>query len=526
MASKRGTTSDWQRQARLSQQAADRLRREAERSKAATDREARAQHKAARADEAAGRTRELEQSVQRLEGLLRAGLNRSSKLQVSEQPTEPRIPLLDLGPDARQVAVPAWEQYAPTRPGALSRLFGGEARYQRDVEAARAQHQRAVAAAADQETARLRRVEDARAAHAVQTERIVAEVARRNLASEERTRRFAERDQDAVIDYLRRVLMRVPLPPGLPRRIQVTFDSRTEQAVIQLELPSGDVVPTLAGYRYLPTKDELRPTPRSKAEIDRLYLSVISQFALLHVRDVFDADTRLRTVALNGLAEQTNPATGVQERLPLISVNVERDAFPPDDNLAKVDPVACLRHLRAIVSSHPYELTPIEPILDFDLTRFNFIEGLDAVSSLDSRPDLMQMSPTMFEHLVRQIFEEQGAEGWTTRQSNDAGVDAVIVQRKALMGGLSIVQAKRYSGAIGVSHLRELAGAMEENKAGWGILITTSWFTSGCWRKMRDHGRMDLIDGHRLVHLIKEYLGKEVLIGIPNRPPPREDTER
>jgi restriction system protein len=130
----------------------------------------------------------------------------------------------------------------------------------------------------------------------------------------------------------------------------------------------------------------------------------------------------------------------------------------------------------------------------------------------------MDMSPGNFEHLVRQIFEAQGAEGWTTQQSKDDGVDAVIVQRKALMGGLSIVQAKRYSKVIGVSHLRELAGAMEEKKAGWGILITTSWFASGCQQKAREHGRMELIDGERLVYLIKEFLDKDVLIGIPNRP--------
>lgn len=37
------------------------------------------------------------------------------------------------------------------------------------------------------------------------------------------------------------------------------------------------------------------------------------------------------------------------------------------------------------------------------------------------------MSPTYFEHLVRQIFEAQGAEGWTTQESRDDGADAVIV---------------------------------------------------------------------------------------------------
>jgi restriction system protein len=78
----------------------------------------------------------------------------------------------------------------------------------------------------------------------------------------------------------------------------------------------------------------------------------------------------------------------------------------------------------------------------------------------------------------------------------------------------SIVQAKRYKDAVGVNHVRELAGAMEEKRAGHGILVTTAWFTPRTWQKAREHGRIELIDGSRLVYLIKEYLGKDVLISV------------
>ena len=52
-----------------------------------------------------------------------------------------------------------------------------------------------------------------------------------------------------------------------------------------------------------------------------------------------------------------------------------------------------------------------------------------------------------------------------------------------VIGGLTIVRAKKYTGVIGVSHIRELVGAMDEMRAGRGILVTTSWFASGCWIK-------------------------------------------
>src|SRR6185437_6250226 len=110
----------------------------------------------------------------------------------------------------------------------------------------------------------------------------------------------------------------------------------------------------------------------------------------------------------------------------MVSVQVEKKLFLPDENLAAVTAEVCLQRLGAIISPHPYEHEPIEPILDFDLSKFSFVEGLDAVATLDSRPNLLDMSPGYFEHLVRQIFVAQGAEGWTTTQSNDDGIDAVI----------------------------------------------------------------------------------------------------
>jgi hypothetical protein len=60
------------------------------------------------------------------------------------------------------------------------------------------------------------------------------------------------------------------------------------------------------------------------------------------------------------------------------------------------------------------------------------------------------------------------------------------------MGGLAIIQAKHYKNVMGVNHVRELAGAMEEKKAGRGILVTNSWFTTGGWQKADEHGRMEL----------------------------------
>lgn len=522
MTSARGGRSEWERQQRALARETERERREAERARAAAQKEAERRHREAREAEVEKRNGDLEATVQSLAGFLHAGLERTARIDVRARRAQAKVPSLDLGQDVAAVSPPTWAQFEPRAPGTVSRLFGGAARYERDLAVAKASYEVAVREAEQQEIARQQRVVNARRLHAERVQRAEEDARRQNEAIDEYATAILERKTAAVERYVAEVIRRLPLPAGFPRDAEIAFSARAEQAVIRFELPSTDVVPTVARYTYLPTKDEVRTTSRSKGDVNALYSKVISQVALLCVRDLFDSDDRLQAVGFNGHVHAVNPATGEEEYLCIISMNVERGTFPPDVNLKRVTPEDCVRHLRAIVSNHPYELEPIEPILDFDMSKFSFVEGFDAVATLDSRPDLMDMSPSNFEHLVRQIFEAQGAEGWTTTDSNDDGVDAVIAKRTALMGGLSIIQAKRYSKVVGISHVRELAGAIEEKKAGWGILITTSWFTAKCWDKAREHGRMELIDGERLTYLIKEHLGKDVVIGIPNRPRPKQ----
>jgi|HubBroStandDraft_2_1064218.scaffolds.fasta_scaffold435634_1 hypothetical protein len=47
------------------------------------------------------------------------------------------------------------------------------------------------------------------------------------------------------------------------------------------------------------------------------------------------------------------------------------------------------------------------------------------VDGLGSRPNLLNLSPGEFEHLVRQLFMVMGAVAWTTIALKDGGVDAV-----------------------------------------------------------------------------------------------------
>jgi len=82
-------------------------------------------------------------------------------------------------------------------------------------------------------------------------------------------------------------------------------------------------------------------------------------------------------------------------------------------------------------SSHPTPLTleAVEPFIEFDLSRFRFMDNLDVAATLDSRRNLLKLSPTEFEHLIRELFVAMGAEAWNTIPSKDGGVDAVATSK-------------------------------------------------------------------------------------------------
>jgi len=190
--------------------------------------------------------------------------------------------------------------------------------------------------------------------------------------------------------------------------------------------------------------------------------------------------------------------------------------------LADVDPGTCLRHLNALVSPHPYDLEPVTPIVDFEalLKQYKFVEGIDALATLDSRQDLLALTPIEFEHFTRQLFEKMGMKAWNTVASKDDGVDAVATSEVPLFGGLCVIQAKRYSGAVGLDYVKALAATMEDKHATKGVMVTTSWVTRDGHAFARRHGRIEIFECGELKELCLEHLERDVLISLPKAPPP------
>jgi restriction system protein len=170
------------------------------------------------------------------------------------------------------------------------------------------------------------------------------------------------------------------------------------------------------------TRDAIDPPARPETEVKQRYKLLIARVALRTLHEIFSATPSevVEAVVFNGRVSTIDRATGKPARPHLVSVSAERSVLQ-DLVLAAVEPAACLVRLNALVSPNPFDMEAVEPFIEFDLRRFRFMDDLDVVSGLDGRKNLLKLTPTEFEHLVKDLFVAMGAEAWNTFPSKDGG---------------------------------------------------------------------------------------------------------
>jgi restriction system protein len=251
----------------------------------------------------------------------------------------------------------------------------------------------------------------------------------------------------------------------------------SKQLVVEHRLPARDVVPSAGEYTYQKSKDEIKQKPRKKAEADELYRHLVASVTLRVLNEMFGSDDAgvLGTVVFNGVVHTVSPATGEEVEPCVISVRATREEFRKL-NLERVEPTACLKALGAVVSKRPEELAAVRPVIEFDMVDRRFVAEDDVLSTLEGRPNIMEMTPAEFEALVTNLFTGMGLEAKLTRSSKDGGVDTVAFDHRPVLGGKVVIQAKRYKNTVGISAVRDLYGTMQHEGANKGILVTTAGY--------------------------------------------------
>jgi restriction system protein len=510
---------------------AEAARRAAEKAQAAQAREARRQYQEKRDAEAAAMTEALRTQVDTLSSLLAQTLDVDDAITFDELKDKTPLPEFDGGPLAVAEPPPSLREIRyepPPEPRGLRRLLPGwrkkyaekEASASKEYEALKAratmEHSIALKAHAQRESERLEKLSEAKTAHEEAVAQLEEERSEQHERIDEFKRAFLSGDRDAIVKYFSLVLERSPYPDEVPRGYRIAYLPESQQLVVEKELPGFSVIPDSREFRYVRGKDEMKASPRPAVERKKMYSSVVGEIVLRTLHELFEADRPgyIDTIVLNAFVDTIDPRTGKAIRPYLITVRTNREAFQALD-LARVEPLACLRALNAGVSKSPAELVPIRPVLDFNMVDPRFVEEADVLSALEQRPNLMELTPGEFEALITNLFEKMGLETRMTQASRDGGVDCVAYDPRPIFGGKVVIQAKRYKGTVGVSAVRDLFGTMQNEGASKGILVTTSGYGRASF-EFAEGKPLELLGGSNLLYLLKEHAEMDARIEPPD----------
>jgi restriction system protein len=327
---------------------------------------------------------------------------------------------------------------------------------------------------------------------------------------------FEAGDPAAVKAYSELVLVQSRYPDGFPQEMRVGFVADSNQLVADLRVPlMHDIVPEMERFKYMKAQDTIVGTKNPEKARQILYFNAIAQTSLRTLHELFKADSKnhIQTIVLNVYVATIDPSTGNVVQPYILSIRVAREEFT-ELRLAAVEPIACLKRLKAVVSRSAAEVVPIKPIFDINMADPRFIDEQDILSTLDTRPNLMALSPGEFESLITNLFQTMGLTTKLTQASRDGGVDCVAFDPRPVLGGKVIVQAKRYKNTVGVSAVRDLFGAVHNEGASKGILVTTSGFGKAAYTFANDKP-LELITGSNLLYLLHEHAGVDAKIEPP-----------
>jgi restriction system protein len=458
---------------------------------------------------------DLDEQVSALEQLLADSLKVDPYLNLDTLKVPPTLPTWSPGLLQNPEPPPAPAPQLPP-PKGIHRLSGkAKDDHTRAVAAQEAAFRHALFEHSQREQNRQATLAAAWQDHLSLSAQVQADAATRDAELDQLKRDLDAADPEAIRTYFGIILHSTNYPEQIRPRARLAYVPESKQLVIEYELPQPAVVPEVAAYKYVRSGDKVATTARPLAQRKVLYAGVIAQVTLRSLREIFVADrwNHIETIVFNGHADTINPGTGHPEHPCLITVRTSRDLFTGLD-LSRVDPIACLKTLNASVSKSPAELSPVRPILEFNMVDPRFIDQTDVISELDQRPNLMELTPSEFEQLITNLFERMGLETRLTQASRDGGVDCVAYDPRPIFGGKVVIQAKRYKHTVGVSAVRDLFGTMQNEGATKGILVTTSGYGKASY-EFADGKPLELLHGSNLLFLLAEHAGIEAKIQPP-----------
>lgn len=320
---------------------------------------------------------------------------------------------------------------------------------------------------------------------------------------------YFEKNSDSVLEYCEMVLNNSQYPDSFSKDFEIEYNPDTGILIVEYQLPNIEMMPKIKAVKYLASKNELKETYFTEAQITKMFEGAIYKITLRSIHELFEADkaNALESISFNGWVRAINKATGKEENNCILSLQVKKEEFLQID-LGNVDPKMCFRKLKGVAGSKLSTLTPIKPILQIDKTDKRFVASYSVSEGLDASANLAAMDWEDFEHLIRELFENEfkssGGDVKVTQASRDGGVDAIAFDPDPIRGGKIVIQAKRYTNTVGVSAVRDLYGTVMNEGATKGILVTTADYGPDAYEFAKGKP-LTLLSGSNLLHLLAKH---------------------
>ena len=310
---------------------------------------------------------------------------------------------------------------------------------------------------------------------------------------------------DGLVARIEQTLKLENFPQFVPSEFAIRLDQASRILILEHEFPD---VGGVSWIKLVSQKSGLTVKPANQKEVKDaatlLYPALSLRLACEIAR--LDPSNLLEAIVVNGWSNYTEKSTGQVKRAYCTSLFATKDQLL-SINLSAADPLAAFASLKG-VAARSLELTPIAPILRLNTEDKRFVDAKEILENMAQGENLAAMDWEDFEHLCRQLFEkafaESGAEVKVTQASRDQGVDAVIFDPDVLRGGKIVVQAKRYTNTVDVSAVRDLYGAVINEGATKGILVTTSHYGPDAYGFAKDKP-LTLLNGQELLGLLQKY---------------------
>lgn len=190
------------------------------------------------------------------------------------------------------IPVPNRESFLPSEPNALNRLLfpKGTRSYRRRVMAGEAAYAAAVAKHLAAERSRLSDLSAVKSEYDRTCQAETRRIATQHEAIDSLRQGYLVADGTAAATIFGLLLQADSSKHGLSSSFVVSPSGRKGELNVTQRVPGPEVIPIVAGYRYIKTRDSIEAIARPQPHVNRLHRSLVAQLALRTMWVMFAAD--------------------------------------------------------------------------------------------------------------------------------------------------------------------------------------------------------------------------------------------